>query len=339
MALGLAHGARRITAMLAESGSAAVAARRDGLNLSDAARVVEQARREGIDVLIPSDSAFPARLRSIPDPPPVLFARGALGLLERHAVAIVGSRDHSRYGRDVAEMIAQAAGRAGLVVISGMARGLDAVAHQGALDVGGSTIGVLGNGIGVIYPVENTWLYDRVEAQGLQLTEHPPGARGNRGAFPRRNRLISGLADVLVVVEAARPSGTMITVASALEQGRDVMAVPGPITSPTSAGTNQLLKDGAEPLLHPDDLLAKFPSAPRATVRDAGLLDPPPCSLSPAEAQVFGALSAGQRHIDDVAEDAGLPVGTVLGVLCGLEIAGWVEQSPGSLFRRLPRGA
>ncbi len=338
LALTPAFGARRVAALIAAAGSATAACRKSGCRDDEAVRVSEQARAEGITVLVPADAGFPARLRSIPNPPVVLFARGDLTLLDRPAVAIVGSRDHSAYGRHAAQWIAAAAGRAGLVVVSGMARGLDAVAHHAVLDAGGTAIGVLGNGIGVVYPAENRELYQRVERHGLLLTEFPPGERAGRGAFPRRNRLISGLATVLVVVEAARASGTMITVGTALQQGRDVMAVPGPIDSPTSAGTNQLLRDGAEPLLHPDDLLGKFAGAPLpVAVTAGGPVDPPPCTLSPAEAQVFDALSAGTRHIDDVAERTGLPVGTVLGVLCGLEIGGWVEQTPGSMFRRLPR--
>jgi DNA processing protein len=337
LALSPGLGPRSVAALLRESGSALAAARRRRCGTAEASRALERAASAGVDVLVPSDAAFPARLRSIPTPPMVLFARGDLRLLQRPAVAIVGSRDHSAYGREAAATIAAAAGRAGLVVTSGMARGLDAVAHHAVLDAGGTTIGVLGNGIGVVYPAENRALYERVEAHGLLLTECPPGEGVRPGAFPRRNRLISGLADVLVVVEAARGSGTMITVAAALEQGRDVMAVPGPITSPTSAGTNQLLRDGAEPLLHPDDLLARFKGKLELPVAPAGPVDPPPCTLSPAEAQVFDALSADPRHVDDVAERTGLPIGTILGVLCGLEIGGWVEQRPGNLFRRLPR--
>jgi len=271
LALTPSFGARRVAALIAAAGSAVAACRKSGCRVDAAARVMAQAGEGGITVLVPSDAAFPASLRSIPNPPAVLFARGDLTLLERPTVAIVGSRDHSSYGRDAAALVAAAAGRAGLVVVSGMARGLDAVAHHAVLDAGGTTIGVLGNGIGVVYPAENRELYERVERHGLLLTEFPPGERAGRGAFPRRNRLISGLASVLVVVEAARASGTMITVGTALEQGRDVMAIPGPIDSPTSAGTNQLLRDGAEPLLHPDDLLAKFAATPRAAVAAANL--------------------------------------------------------------------
>jgi DNA processing protein len=309
-----------------------------GTSLRTAERYVAASASADVLLLTPADPDFPARLRSIPDPPPVLFLRGRMDCLDLPAVAIVGSRDHTEYGREVAHQLSVAAASAGICVVSGMARGLDAVAHEGALQAAGATIGVLGNGIGVIYPAANRELYRQVEERGLLLSEHPPGERpGHAGAFPRRNRLISGLADVLVVVEAAKGSGTMLTVAAALEQGREVMAVPGPVTSPTSAGTNQLLCDGADPLLHPDDLVGKFAATARTRPVGVGPVDPTPCNLSPTEARVFDALTVDPRHIDDLTLAVGLPVGEVLGVLCGLELAGLVEQMPGTRFRRVLR--
>ncbi len=230
---------------------------------SPAAGVALLAQLEAMQahLLLPTDAAFPAMLREIPDPPALLFATGDLALLDRPAVAIVGSRDHTEYGGEVCRLVAEAAAGAGIVVVSGMARGLDAIAHRAALDAGGPTIGVLGNGLGVIYPAANRDLYGGVGTQGLLLTEFPPGERPMVGAFPRRNRLISGLARVTVVIEAAQGSGTLITVGTALSQGRDVMAVPGNITSPTSVGTNRLIQDGAEPLIELEDLLRHFPEA------------------------------------------------------------------------------
>jgi DNA processing protein len=222
-------------------------------------KTLEAAERLGATVILPDDAEYPLLLRHIPDPPPVLFGLGDLSLLSRPAAAIVGSRDHSSYGADVCGRIAGAAARAGVVIVSGMARGLDAVAHTAALDSGGSTIGVLGNGHGVIYPSANRKLYQRVAAEGLLLSEFPPGERPHAGSFPRRNRLISGLSRVTLVVEAAVGSGALITAGTALDQGREVMAVPGSITSPLSAGTNRLIRDGATPLLEPSDLLEQFP--------------------------------------------------------------------------------
>ena len=331
-------GARRLAALLSRFGSASAALQHTSHPPMDAAAaLIEKSERDGIEVLTPADERFPRQLRSIPDPPIMLFSRGRLDLVALPAVAIVGSRDHTGYGRDVARMLATAAAHAGIVVVSGMARGLDAVAHSAALDSGGTTIGVLGNGIGVVYPAANRELYDRVEGEGLLLSEFQPGERPTAYSFPRRNRLISGLASVVVVVEAAKGSGTLLTVGAALEQGKDVMAVPGPITWNTSDGTNQLIRDGADPLLEVGDLLAKYSHVAREVPATTGAIGPPPCTLSGNEAQVFNCLTVEPRHVDLIAEGAGLPIGTLLGVLCGLELGGLVEQIPGSLFRRVLR--
>ena len=241
-------------------------------SVEDVPAVLARAAKLGQQVLTPGDAAFPPALRSIPDPPIALWVRGNLECIERPAVAIVGSRDHSSYGEEVARDVATAAARSGIVVVSGMARGLDAIAHEAALDAGGTTVGVLGNGADVPYPRGNRRLYERVVERGLLLTEHPPGEEARAGHFPRRNRLISGLSRAIVVVEAALGSGTMITVTAALEQGREVLVVPGPITSPTSRGTNRLLREGATPLLEISDLLSIF-GAPPVPVT-AGPADP-----------------------------------------------------------------
>jgi DNA processing protein len=347
-------GARRLASLLSAFGSATAACKAPATRLpasdawqrsaarlihhppiDDAVKLLDTCHAQGIHLLTPDDNEFPPVLRSIPDPPVMLFARGRLDLFTRPAVAIVGSRDHTRYGQDVAKMLGEGVAAAGIVVVSGMARGLDAVAQCAALDGGGTTIGVLGNGIGVVYPAANRELYDRVESKGLLLTENPPGERPTAGSFPRRNRLISGLARVVVVVEAAKGSGTLGTVAAALEQGRDVMAVPGQITSPTSEGTNQLLRDGADPILQLIDLLAKFSLAAETVAAESEQPHLPPCNLSGNEAMAFNALTAEPRHVDEIAERTGLPIGLLLGVLCGLELGGLAEQLPGSLFRRV----
>ena len=203
-------------------------------SLSAGERALAAVDAIGASCLLPDDPRFPAALKEIPDPPTLIFARGRVELLRLAGVAIVGSRDHSAYGAEVCREVAREAAAAGVAVVSGMARGLDAIAHTAALDAGGATIGLLGNGLGVVYPAANRVLYRRVAEEGLLLTEFPPGERPGVGAFPRRNRLISGLARVTVVIEAAEGSGTLITVGTALAQGRDVMAVPGNISSPTS---------------------------------------------------------------------------------------------------------
>jgi DNA processing protein len=298
--------------------------------------MAEDAARLGAEVLIPADSSYPDLLRKIPDPPPVLFALGNRSLLLRPAAAVVGSRDHSVYGSEVCRALVGAAAEAGVVIVSGMARGLDAVAHTAALDVGGATVGVLGNGLGVIYPAANRVLYERVARDGLLVSEFPPGERPRAGSFPRRNRLISGLCRVTVVIEAAVGSGALITASAALDQGREVMAVPGNITSLVSSGSNQLIRDGAAPLLEPADLLQHFPelvASPRKTITQPASRALPD-HLSPEEREIAGLFGLNAVHPDELATRSSRPIGEVLGLISGLEIAGVIEQCPGRLFRR-----
>lgn len=318
--------------------SAAAASAIAATDIAVAIRAVEAAERVGGRTLIAGDSEFPALLRQIPDPPPVLFAQGDLTLLTRPAVAIVGSRDHTSYGAEVARALAWGLASAGIVVASGMARGLDAVAHAGALDGGGGTIGVLGNGLGVIYPAANRTLYLRVAERGLLLSEFPPGERPTAGSFPRRNRIISGLARVTVVVEAAEGSGALITAGTALDQGREVMAVPGPITSPSSVGANRLIRDGAEPLLSSDDLMAHYPEAVRPVEGFASLPSAPralPEGLGATERAIAELLGADALPLDEIIGRSGRSPQELLAALCALEIAGVVEQKPGRAFRRI----
>ncbi len=307
-------------------------------SIAAGARVIADTDRLGGRTLIPDDLEYPALLRHIPEPPPVLFALGDLTLLARPAVAIVGSRDHTAYGGEVTRALAWGAASAGVVVVSGMARGLDAVAHHATLEAGGGTVGVLGNGLGVIYPAANRELYARVAARGLLLTEFPPGERPTAGSFPRRNRLISGLARVTVVVEAAEGSGALITAGTALDQGREVMVVPGNVTSPASVGANRLIRDGAAPLLSCDDLLEHYPEAVRRAGESAArppITRPLPEDLATPDRAVAELLGAEPMPLDDLVERAGRPPQELLAALCALEIAGVVEQQPGRRFRRV----
>ena len=316
--------------------SRAIASAIKATPLETGRKTAEDAARLGAQVIVPGDPEYPPLLQHIPDPPPVLFGLGDHAVLLRPAAAIVGSRDHSNYGAAACRLLAGAAAEAGVVIVSGMARGLDAVAHTAALDTGGTTIGVLGNGLGVIYPAANRALYDRVANEGLVLTEFPPGERPHVGSFPRRNRLISGLSRVTVVVEAAIGSGALITAGAALDQGREVMAVPGNITSPLSAGSNRLIRDGAAPVLEPADLLQHFPELVTSPGRTALPLQsrPLPDSLSHEERELAGLLGPNPIHPDELCTRSRRPVGEVLALLGGLEIAGLVEQAPGRLFRR-----
>ncbi|HEY9382964.1 MAG TPA: DNA-processing protein DprA [Gemmatimonadales bacterium] len=294
------------------------------------ARAQAELLQLGGRLLLAEDVGFPAALREIPEPPTCLFAQGRIELLELLAVAIVGSRDHSTYGAEACRCLARAAAEAGLAVVSGMARGLDAVAHAGALEAHGATIGVLGNGFGVIYPAANRQLYEQVAEQGLLVTEFPPGERPNAGSFQRRNRLISGLARVTVVVEAAITSGTLQTVACAQEQGRDVLAVPGPITSPVSAGTNRLIRDGAEPLLELSDLLHHYPELARSA--DGGGADPV-VPVAPLERRLLTALHRESLPVERLVALVDAPVADALDALSALELRGVVAQEGGGRYR------
>jgi len=296
-------------------------------------RVAARMDAMGGAVLLPGDERFPARLRDIPDAPMLLFAIGRLELLDRETVAIVGSRMHTRYGAEACRFFATGAVRAGIVVASGMARGLDAVAHRAALDTGGGTVGVLGNGLGVIYPSANRRLYQDVARDGCLLTEFPPGERPNAGSFPRRNRLISGLAAATLVIEAREKSGTLLTVDAALQQGREVLAVPGPITSPLSIGCNRLIQNGAKAALGLRDLLEEY-----------GRTDYEPAvslanDMSDAERTMLDALALGLEHVDDIAAHLQWPVSDALAALTSLEIRGVVTQEPGRTFRRAAASA
>ncbi|MBE0591375.1 MAG: DNA-protecting protein DprA [Gemmatimonadales bacterium] len=290
-------------------------------------RAIARAEEIGGRVLVPDSPDFPGSLRTIPESPTLLFVQGDVRLLHAEAVAIVGSRHHSRYGAEAARHFAAGLARAGLVVVSGMARGLDAVAHHATLDAGGGTVGVLGNGLGVVYPAANRALYDRVREFGCLITEFPPGERPSAGSFPRRNRLISGLARATLVIEAREKSGALITVDCALAQGREVLAVPGAITSPTSVGCNRLIQQGAKPALAVDDVLEEY-GIVAAPVGDSQ------AELGERDRMVLAALDRGLQSPDEVAVALEWSVAEALSALTDLELRGIVACEPGGTFRR-----
>ncbi len=330
-ALQAPHGA--LAALPGFTRAAATAIR--GVSPRHGDEVLEQLGRLGAAVLLSQDEAFPPLLNEIPEPPAVLFAWGDVALLKRPAVAMVGSRNHSAYGAEAARLLATGVAGAA-VVVSGMARGLDAVAHTAALDAGGGTVGVLGNGFGVIYPAANRVLYERMVAHGCLITELPPGERPHAGAFPRRNRLISGLAAATVVIEAAPGSGALITADCALDQGRAVLAVPGPITSLTSLGCNKLIQQGAKPALCPGDVLEELGLSSAVTPGagpGVGLPGRPcPADLNQLQRSLWDALAAEPRHVDALTGLAGAATGDVLTALTELELRGLVKQEPGMVF-------
>jgi len=306
------------------------------------AETEEALERLGARAILPDDPEYPAILREIPDPPMVIFAWGRMELLSisphcdpaspRPCAAIVGTRHPTDYGVEVTRRAAIGCVEAGITVVSGMARGCDAIAHSAALDAGGSTIGVLGNGFGVFYPAANRALYERMVAEGLLLSEFPPGERPHAGSFPRRNRLISGLARATLVVEAGHTSGALITASAALEQGREVLAVPGMITSAQSAGTNQLLRDGATPFLGGADLIGLYPEAKAGgpVVVERGRAGPPA-----TDDPLLRHIPGDGALLDTIVEESGWPVAQVLDRLMEFELEGRVEQRPGRVFRRV----
>jgi len=278
-------------------------------------------------VLILGDADYPAPLLDLPDPPPALFALGDPSLLARPAIAIVGTRDATPYGLRVARHLGEAGARAGAAIVSGMARGVDGEAHVGALAVGGATIAVLGTGVDVAYPRAHVALHRRIAERGLLLSELPPGCRADAGSFPRRNRIIAALAAVTVVVEAGHRSGALITAASALELGRSVAAVPGPIDAPTSAGCNLLLRDGAQVVTDADDVTAL------AGVRAARPRGEP--RLAGAQLAIWDALADGVADVDTLVARTRLPTRDCLGAIGELELAGHVTCGlTGEIARR-----
>ena len=301
----------------------------------DGRRVLDRLEELGARVLFPGDDEFPVLLEEIADPPPVLYAWGDRSLLNRAGVAIVGSRDHTSYGGETARLFAGAiAGRA--VVISGMARGIDAIVHSAALDAGGRSIGVLGNGFGVIYPAANAELYERMVACGCLVTEHPPGERPHAGSFPRRNRLISGLARAVVVIEADTRSGALVTADLAADQGREVLAVPGPITSRTSAGCNKLIQHGAKLALCAADVFEGIGlSGGLADIaRDLSTPAPrvPPIDLTGLQLTLWHRMTTEPQHVDALVAAAQTKPADVLGALTQLELRGLVRQTAGMVF-------
>ncbi len=298
--------------------------------------ILRTLERIGARVLLPSDPEFPPLLAEIAEPPAALFVWGDATILSRPAAAIVGSRDHTPYGATAARLLTSGVARAA-VVVSGMARGLDAIAHEAALAAGGTTVGVLGNGFGVVYPAANRALYERVSREGCLVTELPPGERPRVSTFPRRNRIIAGLAGATVVVEAAVNSGALITADCALEQGRSVLAVPGPITSSTSEGCNKLIQQGAKPALCVADVLEELGlSASDGLTPDPrpGATPTPqrPDDLTPLQRTLWDSLATQPTHVDALVAGAGHEVGQVLTALTELELRGLVDQRPGMIF-------
>lgn len=360
-------GPRRTAALLAHFGSAQAARRASMQQLLDVAGIGSQlAERfiqslQRIDVqteidllskhnatlLSLTDPQYPQALARIEDPPPLLYLRGSMTDADVRSVAIVGSRHCTHYGKRAAERIAGGLARAGFTVISGLARGIDGAAHRGALDAGGRTIAVLAGGLSRIYPPEHADLAAAVERCGCLVSETPMTVQPQPGMFPARNRIISGLAQAVVIVEAGDRSGALITARHAAEQGREVFAVPGPVDSEASAGTLRLIRDGVRLIRNADDILedlagiapiaatmtsgAAAPASPSAPAAPA---PPPPPQLDEVQRRIWDVLVEGPRQVDDIAAAAGLDAAQLNVQLMMLEMKKVVRRLPGNMYER-----
>jgi DNA processing protein len=311
--------------------------------LSAAAKELAQAQAAGCRLLTWDEPEYPQRLREIYDPPPLLYVIGNIALLSRHLISVVGARRPTPYGNQMAERLARDLADRGLVISSGLARGIDSSAHKGALSSStGSTIGVLGCGIDVVYPKENKKIFEEMSKRGAIISEFPMGTFPAPQNFPIRNRIIAGMALGVVVVEGAQYSGSLITARLAMEFGREVYGVPGNATQPSSFGPNQLIKQGAKLVTGWEDVIEELPTPIRAEllpVESANseertlLLQE---SLAPPERSLYDLLAEDEsRHIDDLVELSGLTSSEVLAALFDLELKGVIRQLPGKQFLKV----
>ena len=310
-----------------------------------------QGRALGAQLLIWGSAAYPQSLTDLPDAPPVLWAKGDLSLLQRPMVALVGARNASSLGLRMARRLAEGMGQAGLVTVSGLARGIDAEAHRATLATG--TVAVQAGGVDVIYPDENTQLAADIARQGCLVSEHPPGLQPQARHFPLRNRIVSGLARAVVVVEAAARSGSLITAKTALDQGRDVLAVPGHPFDARAAGCNLLLRDGATLVRGPADVLeaiggqiVAFPAPVASVEEDAIAAEPiaplpgptpprrPLADIADVHSQILARLGPSPLAEDQLIRDLSMPPATIAQHLLTLELEGRVHRAPGGLLSR-----
>lgn len=312
--------------------------------LAEAEREMRRLEEQGWSLLTRGDEAYPGRLLEIPDPPTVLSLWGGLDDVDDPAVAVVGSRRATPYGLRVAEGLGASLAEAGITVVSGLARGIDAAAHRGALEAGGRTLAVLGSGLDRVYPRDNEALAAAIAASGAVISEFPLGTPPEPGHFPRRNRVVSGLCRAVVVVEGEAGSGSLITARLALDQGREVGAVPGPVHSPTSVGPHFLLREGAFLVQRGEDVLEALPEDARRRIEgrreppEGGSGDPDEApDLAPAERELLEMLETGEgRQVDLLLERCPRSAGEVLEALFSLELRGLIDALPGGLYLRRP---
>jgi DNA processing protein len=291
----------------------------------DLIKYCDQIEQQGIRILTWNDALYPPHLKEVVQPPPVLYMRGEMTLEDHWAVAIVGTRQVTSYGRQVTEELATVLAQSGVTVVSGLARGVDAVAHAAALKAGGRTLAVLGSGVDKIYPPEHRQMAEKMMAQGAIISDYAPGTPPDASNFPPRNRIISGLSMAVVVIEAGETSGALITADFAAEQGREVFAVPGNIIAPQSKGTNKLIANGARPMLSPQQVLETLDLSHNVERREVRRVVP----ADPTEATLLNILNQQPVHVDDIRAQSGLPIEQVSATLTMMELKGLVRQVGG----------
>lgn len=294
------------------------------ISLEDDYRLIQ---KHNVKLIKYTDPSYPDSLKNISDPPFLIYLRGELKKEDEKAVALVGTRRATAYGKIAAKKLARELARAGLTIVSGMARGIDTCAHEGALEEGGRTIAVLGCGVDIVYPPENNSLMKEIIDHGAVISEFSLGTKPFARNFPRRNRIISGLSRGVIVVEAPLKSGALITADFALEQGKEVFAVPGIITSPYSKGTNRLLKEGAKVVEDAADVLEEI-GVSFSDIKISSFDN----QLSFEEKIVLDELTAKPSHIDELIKKTGLPVGKIADILIKLQLKGMVKELPGKFF-------
>jgi DNA processing protein len=302
---------------------------KNGVNDEFINKQLTQIQKGNIDILSYWDSNYPESLKKIYDPPAFLFIRGAILPQDDLSIGIVGSRVPSLYGKNVTEQFAQELVQLKFTIISGLARGIDTMAHKSALKAGGRTIAVLGCGIDYIYPPENKKLFEQIADNGALISEYPLGTFPDAGNFPRRNRIISGLSLGVLIAEAGAKSGALITAFQALEQNREVFAIPGPINSGKSAGSNQLIKEGAKLVQGVQDIIRELENQVEIGVKKPQKLHP---NLQGLEKKIYDFLEDEPQHVDALAMKSGKSVPEVLTVLLTLELMGVVKQLSGKMF-------
>lgn len=310
---------------------------RDPQFREDVAKTLEFCAMQDVRVLMPSSPEFPRLLQEIPDPPTVLFVRGQFQPSDALSVAIVGTRRASQYGRFQAARFARCLSRSGLTIVSGLARGIDAAAHLAALEAQGRTIAVLSSGVTEVFPPQHDELARSIADSGAVISEMPPGTRPKRGMFPRRNRLISGLCLATLVIEAGETSGALITARIAGEQGRDVFALPGMVSSPNARGCHRLIRDGAVLVQDPEDILETLGPLVESTELSTGqtVRNAKELQLNEQETAVLQAIAVEPTNIDSVIVASGLPVSRVLSTLSVLEMRRLVRRIGGNLVQRV----